>query len=150
MGCTWNNLHRLPWEMKDDHWSILCCIIGSIGWQNQEETVTFEGEKKFFMVTMHHFTHRTVHRLKSMNWVSNRFRVHCILQALSDYNLFPNHQEMVVWQAFWVEQWSWMANRRVFSRVWQIILFGRYRKVDRSLDSLYERYYLYFEPSNEK
>ena len=30
-----------------------------------------------------------------------------------------------------------MGNRRVFSRVWQIVLFGRHRKVGRSLDSSY-------------
>ena len=30
-----------------------------------------------------------------------------------------------------------MGNRRVFWRVWQIVLFGRHRKVERSLDLLY-------------
>ena len=38
-------LRWLPWEMKDDFWSILCCIIGSIGWRNQEETTTLKKEK---------------------------------------------------------------------------------------------------------
>ena len=44
-------------------------------------------KKSFFMMTIHHLTHRTLHR----------------------------H----------------------FCRVWQIVLFGRHRKVERSLDSLY-------------
>ena len=30
-----------------------------------------------------------------------------------------------------------MGNRRVFWRVWKIVLFGRHRKLERSLDSLY-------------
>ena len=30
-----------------------------------------------------------------------------------------------------------MGNRRIFLRVWQFVLFGRHRKVERSLDSLY-------------
>ena len=35
----------------------------------------------FFMMTMHHLTHRIFHRQKSMNWVSDRFRIHRILQT---------------------------------------------------------------------
>ena len=38
-------------------------------------------KKSFFMMTMHHLTHRLLHRQKSMNWVSNRFRIHRILQT---------------------------------------------------------------------
>ena len=38
-------------------------------------------KKSFFMMTMHYLTHRTLHRQKSMNWVSNRFCVHRILQT---------------------------------------------------------------------
>ena len=34
-------------------------------------------------------------------------------------------REMSVWYAFWVERRSWMGNRWVFWRVWQIVLFGR-------------------------
>ena len=30
------------------YWSILCCMIGSIGWRNQEETPIFEEEKILF------------------------------------------------------------------------------------------------------
>ena len=37
-------------------------------------------KKSFFMMTMQHLTHRTLHRQKNMNWVSNRFRIHRILQ----------------------------------------------------------------------
>ena len=48
-------------------------------------------KKPFFMMTVHHLTHRTLHR----------------------------------------------RNRRAFWRVWQIVIFGRHRKVERSLDSLY-------------
>ena len=33
------------------------------------------------MMTMRHLTHRTLHRQRIMNWVSNRFRIHRILQA---------------------------------------------------------------------
>ena len=66
----------------DDYCSILCCIIESIDRRNEEETTTFEKEKKsFFMMTMHHLTHRTLHRQKGMNWVSNRFRIHRILRV---------------------------------------------------------------------
>ena len=40
---------------------------------------------------MQHVTHRTLHKKKSMNWVSNRFCIHCVLQIWSlDYYLFPN------------------------------------------------------------
>ena len=35
----------------------------------------------FFMMTMHHLTHRRLHTQKSMNWVSNRFRIRRILQT---------------------------------------------------------------------
>ena len=32
------------------------------------------------MMTIYHLTHRTLHKQKSMNWDSNRFRIHRILQ----------------------------------------------------------------------
>ena len=32
------------------------------------------------MMTMHHLTYRTLHRQKSINWVSNHFRIHRIPQ----------------------------------------------------------------------
>ena len=38
-------------------------------------------KKSFFMMTMQHLTHRTLHRQKNMNWVSNRFCIHRILQT---------------------------------------------------------------------
>ena len=41
-GMYMDHLHRLPWERKDDFWSILCCIIGSIGWRSREETIWCE------------------------------------------------------------------------------------------------------------
>ena len=53
------------------------------------------------------------------------------------YMYVPKPQEMAVWSAFWVERRSWMGNRRVFWRVWQIVLFGSHRKVERSFDSSY-------------
>ena len=40
-----------------------------------------KNKKSFFMMTMHHLTYQTLHRQKSMNWVSNRFRIHRILQT---------------------------------------------------------------------
>ena len=46
----------------EDYWSILCCIIGSIGWRNPEETATFEEEKNIFSwweCTISHFEHST-------------------------------------------------------------------------------------------
>ena len=36
-------------------------------------------KKSFFMMTIHHLTHRKLHIQKSMNWVSNHFRIDCIL-----------------------------------------------------------------------
>ena len=33
------------------------------------------------MMTLHHLTHRTLHRQKIINWVSNRFQIHRILQT---------------------------------------------------------------------
>ena len=95
-------------------------------------------KKSFFMITKHHLTHRTLHRQKSMNWVMNRFRIHRILQTWPPATIIysqTSRDGCVV--AFWVERRSWMGNRRVFWRVWQIVLFGRHRKVGRSLDSLY-------------
>ena len=61
LGCTWSNLHRLPWERKDDYWSILCCIIGSFCERNQEETATFEEENPFswWQCTISHIEHCT-------------------------------------------------------------------------------------------
>ena len=38
------------------------------------------------MTKMHHLTHRTLHREKSMNWVSNCCRSHCILQTWPSVN----------------------------------------------------------------
>ena len=38
-------------------------------------------KQSFFIMTMHQLTHRTLHRQKSMNWVSNRFRIHRILHT---------------------------------------------------------------------
>ena len=38
-------------------------------------------KKSFFMMTMHHLTHRTLHRRKIMKWVSNRIRIHRILHT---------------------------------------------------------------------
>ena len=35
--------------------------------------------KILFYDGMHHLTHRTLRKQKSMNWVSNRFRIHRIL-----------------------------------------------------------------------
>ena len=51
--------------------------------------------KFFFVMTMHHLTRRILHRLKSMNWVSNRFRIHRILQTWppSDYYLFQTSSD---------------------------------------------------------
>ena len=39
------------------------------------------GNLSFLMMTMHHLTHRTLARQKSMNWVSSRSLIHRILQA---------------------------------------------------------------------
>ena len=65
-------------------------------------------------MTMHYLTHRTLHRQKSMDWVSNRVYIHRILQDLvpSDYYLFPNlkrwlcdrrfeSNEKVKWETEW-------------------------------------------------
>ena len=38
-------------------------------------------KKSFFIMIMHHLTRRTLHRQKSIKWVSNRFRIHRILQT---------------------------------------------------------------------
>ena len=42
------------------------------------------------------------------------------------------------------------GNRCVFQSVWHIVLFGRHRKVENSLDSFYERCLLYFENKEKK
>ena len=58
-GKLWLLFFEIPWEKKDDYWSILCCIIGSIAWRNREETVTFE-EKNYFswcQCTISHIEH---------------------------------------------------------------------------------------------
>ena len=94
-------------------------------------------KKSIFMVTMHHLTHRTLHRQKSMKWVSNRFHIHRIFQIWPPATIicFQTSRDGCVVGV--LNRRSWMGNKRVFGRVWQIVLFGRHRKVERSLDSLY-------------
>ena len=43
--------------------------------------VIWRRKNSFFVMTMHHLTQRTLHRQKSMNWVSNRFRIHRLHQT---------------------------------------------------------------------
>ena len=95
-------------------------------------------KKSFFMITMHHLTHRTLHRQKA--WIGFRIASASTVSSRPGPQRLlsvPKPQEMAVWQAFWVERRSWMGNRRAFWCVWQIVLFGRHRKVKKSLDSLY-------------
>ena len=54
-----------------------------------------------------------------------------------DHYLFPKFKRWLC-DRRWVERTSWMGNRRVFWWVCQIVLFGRHRKVRRSLDLLYQ------------
>ena len=46
---------------------------------------------------MHHLTHRTFHRQKSMNWISNRFRIDRIP---SDCYLFSNLKRWLYGRCF--------------------------------------------------
>ena len=91
-------------------------------------------KKILFMMTMHHLTHRTLHRQKSTNWVWNRFRIHRILQIRPPATIICSQTSR---DGCVVGVLSRMGKRRVFWRVWQIVLFGRHWKVKGSLDSLY-------------
>ena len=46
-------------------------------------------------MTMQHFTHRTLNRHKKMNWVSNRFRIHRILQTWSPVTIIYSQTSRV-------------------------------------------------------
>ena len=79
MDETW--IHHYARESREGFWDAHGVIF--IDYLEKGKTITrayYVALLLFFMVTMHHLTHRTLHRQKSMNWVSNRFRIHSILQ----------------------------------------------------------------------
>ena len=58
-------------------------VMVSVFW-DEHGVISIDSPKKGSTITgaMHHPTHRTLQRQKSMNWVSNRFRIHRIFQIL--------------------------------------------------------------------
>ena len=91
LWCTWGDLYRLPWERKNDYWSILCCIIGLIGWGIQEERVIFEEEKILFHDDNAPFHTSNIAQSKKheLGFESLPYPPYSPDLTLSDYYLFP-------------------------------------------------------------
>ena len=67
---NWSNLNFL--------YALLIHIITRSA--NGQWIVNGKKKKSFFIMMMNYLTHLILYRQKSMNWVSNRFRIHRILQ----------------------------------------------------------------------
>ena len=84
-------------------------------------------KKSSFMMTMDHLTQRTLHRQKSMNWVSNRFHIHRIFQTWPPATTICSQ---TLKNGYVVGVLSRTKKLKLKSRVWQIVLFGRHRRND--------------------
>ena len=91
-------------------------------------------KKSFFITTIHQLTHRTLHWQKSMNWVLNRFRIHCILQTWHPATIicsitsrngcgrrFVSNEEVVEWktEGYFRRELEWYICCRIYAAVKQ-------------------------------
>ena len=129
-GCSQSTRNAFVWPLRRKIWPILTVIRNSFcvySWRWIKYTTLRKEEPLRAYIILHYWIY----------WLTKSRRKCHIWGRKKSFFIMRKRQEMAVWKAFWDKSRHWMKNTKVFWRVWQIVLFRKRRKVERSLNLFY-------------